>query len=200
MNMLQRKGDMSRAIAVTVDYAFAMNLNNEDAWTGCALREQEHRRLLWWTIYFLDRRIALLLKRPLLIRDADFIVAGFTDQSRRTFLSRTSLHLTTGSSDEQRPWKPPLPPTQDWYDYLEFNIRWSKIATRIWDAFFSLRGSRSIEVEQVELIDALLVKLQTGLPPRLRWDVKNLPGLLRQGTEDKHFRLQIVVFEVSNPL
>ena len=57
--MLEKNSAMSVSKAVAVELAFALELNNETAWADLTQREREYRRLLWWTVYIIDRRISI---------------------------------------------------------------------------------------------------------------------------------------------
>lgn len=193
MTMLQRRGDMSRAMVLAIDEAFATELNNEQLWTACTQREQEYRRLLWWTVYFLDRCVAFFVKRPYIIHDADYVVSCFMEQSLDTYLSDPLL-LTPVNLPHL--WQLPSNLTEDWFVYLQFNVRWSKIATRVWDSFFSLRGCKHTKSDEFELIEALLTKLSCDLPSSLRWNTQKTPTLISPGSQDMSLRLQMIIFEV----
>ncbi|KAJ5820252.1 hypothetical protein N7474_005843 [Penicillium riverlandense] len=195
MNMLQRRAEASRALALAVDFAFRVKLHDEDAWASFTLREHEYRRLLWWTLFLLDRQAAILLGRPYIIRDEDFVVHVFTEASRALYLTEDPPQSVPGQ--ECLPW--PLPSTlnEDWFDHIQFCVRWSKIATRVWDSCFAVRASKSLTGDDVELIDALLMKLERDMPSSLKWNLKNLPSAVNARNEDMPLRLQITIFEVS---
>ncbi|KAF9885370.1 hypothetical protein FE257_012987 [Aspergillus nanangensis] len=194
MTMVQRRRDASKAIAIAVDLAFCMGLNNEEAWSTNTTREKEHLRLLWWTVFHLDRRVGLMVHRPYLIRDADFAVAEMTAQSRDVYCD---FSPSAGNFTEK---DLASPLTEDWFDYFLFSVKWSKIATQAWDKFFTLRSSKSFDSDNLEVIDALLLKLKHDLPSSLTWDAKRLPLYIASGECDRAFRLQLIIFERINML
>ncbi len=197
MTMVQRPRGASKAIAIAIDLSFSIRLHDEQTWTADTPTETEHFRQLWWTVFHLDRRVAFMIGRPYIIRDADFAVGELTTVSRDIYLTaRTSTSSFPPCIGNVAPEDLPVTLTEDWFDYFLFSVKWSKIATRAWDKFFSVRSSKSFDADNIELIDALLLKLKSDLPCSLTWDAKRLPMHIYAGDSDRAFRLQLIIFEV----
>lgn len=202
MSMLEKRGNSTNAMAIAVDLAFALSLNNEASWTVHNAWEKEQMRLLWWTIYYLDRRVALRERRSMLINDTDFIVGELDLESKEKYLNQATSaalrNMQTSNCALSINWPQPSKLTDDWYRYYIFQLRWSKVVTRIWDEFLSLRAVKQIIPEKISEADALIMKLQEELPPSLVWDSRNLPSTMRTSDMDRAFRLQLVIFEVAS--
>ena len=199
--MVQKRRAMSMAKAVAVELAFALELNNEAAWNGMKTREREYRRLLWWMTYIIDRRISIRTGRPYLIHDSEFSVGMFSSQSRMCFLADDAFELEHGRADmafKTRSWPRPSMATEDWFAYLQFNIRWSKIATRVWDNCCSLRVSNAVDLDEIDTLDMLLLNLERSLPPTLLWDPNGMYNLVQAGKTDRYLRLRLIMFEVCS--
>jgi hypothetical protein len=197
--MLEKSRAMSMARAVAVELAFALELNNEAAWGQLTYRQTEYRRMLWWMVYIIDRRISIRTDRPYLINDTEFAVKDFTSQSRMCYLSHPLFDLGYNPSDATfgvHQWPQPSEPTGDWFAYLQFNTRWSRIATRVWDNCCSLGTARSVDVEGISALDVLLVNLESSLAPILLWKQESLLDLIQAGKTDRYIRLRLIMFEV----
>ena len=199
MTILERNGGTSNAIAIAVDLAFAMQLHDESEWKSCSVREQEYRRLLWYTVCYMDQRVALKVGRPILIREADFTVGDFTFESREQYFTE---NVTGEAGNDSLPLRWPLPakPTEDWFEYLLFRVRWGKIVMGLWDSLFSPRVAKTPDPAKIARADVLLTELQKGLPPSLVWDPTQLPAVMGMGDADRAFRSRLIIFEVKEPI
>lgn len=203
MNMLGRRGGMSRSLALAVDLAYSLELHEERTWSLCTPREREYRRILWWTLVYLDARIALNFQRPLLLHHSDYHVGDFTDTSFDYYMqdADTNSAQAVGRWDTLRlPWTLPAIPPEDYSDWLLFSVHWSKLVARIWHGKSSLRATHHA-AESIETVDASLAAIQIALPPSLQWNTGHLPTSITAGAMDRACRFRLLVFEVRpNPL
>lgn len=194
--MTEQNREMSMAKTVAVELAFALHLNNEACWHQMTHREREYRRLLWWLIYVLDRRISIRTKHPYLIHDSEVFVGDFTAQSRMHYLANDPFQFQRTPPDlhfDVYQWPLPSNPNEDWFVYWQFNVRCAKIAERVWDHCYSLRMGGAVDVND---LDALLFKLERSLPPTLMWNSSVLLDLVQAGKTDRYLRLRLIIFEV----
>ncbi|OCT54515.1 hypothetical protein CLCR_00853 [Cladophialophora carrionii] len=197
--MLEKSQAMSMAKAVAVELAFALDLHNEASWAQLTYRQREYRRMLWWMVYIIDRRVSIRTGRPYLINDTDFVVEDFSSESLRCYLLHPVFdlgHIELDGASGVYQWPRPSEPTEDWFAYLQFNTRWSRIATRVWDNCCSLGTARAVDVEEIGALDALLVSLESSLAPTLLWKHMSLLDLTRAGKTDRYIRLRLIIFEV----
>ena len=198
MTMIDRKGALTKSMVVAIDLAFSLQLHDERTWGFRTAREKAYLQLLWWTLYYMDRRIALRFERPLLIRDMDFVVSEF-DAVAIDNLKEHVLSARLGQNASvitKLAWPPPSNPPDGYFDWLHFRLEWSKIVTRVWDTGF-LRRTATVDPERVYLTDSLLSEVEDGLPFNLRWETASLPCLISPGVMDRAYRLKLIVFEVS---
>ncbi|KIW30217.1 uncharacterized protein PV07_05976 [Cladophialophora immunda] len=178
----------SQALCRAVELSFSMGLNDESTWASCSGEEARSRRILWWTIYFFDRRMAYRLGRPYMIRDSEVSVADFTADIRAIESARIRLPVAgtaTTSLDGH------------WIHYLQFNVGWGRLFAKAWDSLYSLASPRAGSIEEIEIMEALLSKLKRTLPPEMKW--KDPIG--SSGTEtdvpDRMVRMRLVIYTVS---
>jgi hypothetical protein len=199
--MMEKTRSMSMARAMVVELAFTLDLNNEAAWGEITLREREYRRLLWWMVYIIDRRLCIRTARPYLIHSSEFVVGEFNSLSPACYLSGWEAGPFEFEQDQEGrkfcKWPQPLQPTGDWIAYLQFNIRWSKIATQVFDTCCSLRTVHTIDLDAMSAADARLIALEKSLEPALSWDQDRLLDRVKAGKADNYVRLRLIMFEVS---
>ncbi|KIX00581.1 uncharacterized protein Z518_09646 [Rhinocladiella mackenziei CBS 650.93] len=197
MTMLDKRGGVTKSLSIAVDLAYSLRVNNERTWSTCTIREQEYLRLLWWTLYYMDRRVALSFERPVLIRDTDFFVDEFRCTSARHYMENDEWHdRADNSSSIGLVWPMPSKPPEDFFHWLKFCVRWSKIVTRIWDTSFSLKATEAAALNAIEITDDLLMEAENDLPASLRWDATSLPCSILPGDMDRTYRLKVIVYEV----
>ncbi len=203
LTVLENKGEMSMAMAVAVDIAYSLKINNERLWACRDAREREYLRLVWWTVYYMDRVAALKVGRPILIRQSNFAVESFSPASRRHYLDNGANLAPSDPTVEGVPaylrWPLPSRLPDEWLGYLSFMVQWSEIVTSIWDDDFDVRASNRPTSLTVAKADVLLMKLQCSLPFNLLWDSSQLPSRIQSHKMDCTLRLRWVIFLVSDP-
>jgi hypothetical protein len=195
--LLEQFEEASASLARAIDLALALGFNNESAWPEGSTSQRQARRTLWWTIYFLDRRFAHRFGRSFLIRDVEVSVGGFINDACGT---EETMSINAENPDSapndifgalSRSYY-----DRSWYHYLEFNIRWSRIFSKAWDALYSLNASAAGDADEIEVIEALLLKVKRQLPPELDWDVTfDLADGVRPSTKFLT-RMRLIMFTV----
>jgi len=197
MLMRQNFRKSSQALCQTVELAYALGLNDESSWDCFTAVQRRSYRTLWWTIYLHDRRLAHKLGRPYLIRDSEVSVVDFApdiaaledgkEKQRGPQVTNTAGYLQTSCLSEK------LDFGADWYHYLQFHVKWSRLFAKAWDAFYSLKRSGPRDVEEFEVMEALLEKMKASLPPLLRWDTNCDMPSIRACSSDHKMRLKLVI-------
>ncbi|KEF59856.1 uncharacterized protein A1O9_04704 [Exophiala aquamarina CBS 119918] len=202
MTMLDRKGGISRSLALAVDLAYSLGVNNERTWSAYTTREIEYRRLLWWTLVYMDCRVAISFQRPLLLHHAS--VGDFTEisfgQYTHDATPGTDPHLS-GLGMVQLSWPMPSNPPDFYSDWLLFSMRWSKVVAQTWDTMVSVKATQTAAApDSIETADMSLTEIQNTLPNALSWNTGILPNLIEAGDMDRACRFKVIVFEAINVL
>ena len=198
MTMLDRKGGVSRSLALAVDLAYSLRLNNEQTWSSYTIREREYRRLLWWTLCYMDRRVALSFHRPLLLRHSNFDVGDFTELSFEQYMQDGVFDTDrnpSGLGIVRLSWHLPSMPPENYCDWLLFSMRWSKVVAQVWDTTLSFKATQTA-ANSIKTADALLIEIEKTLPLSLRWNAEDLPSSIMPGDMDRACRFKVIVFEV----
>lgn len=135
------------------------NLHNETSWSDCTDAEVHSRKVLWWSIYCLERRLAQKCGISSIIDDDDIVVSDIC--------SREDLHEHASKKQVPSPAK-----TSDLY--LQSLVSLSRLWGKVWDTLFKLNRPPLDYEEEVALLDARILRLQQGLPFCLKWDDNNL--------------------------
>lgn len=196
MLMRQHFRKSSQALCQTVELAYALGLNDESSWNCSTAAQCRSYRTLWWTIYLHDRRLAHKLGRPYLIRDSEVSVADFAPdiaalengmERERSQMKDPTGHLQRSCLSEK------LDFGADWYHYLQFHVKWSRLFAKAWDTFYSLKRSDPCDMDEVEVVEALLEKTKASLPSHLRWDTNCNMQSIRACSSDHKMRLKLVI-------
>lgn len=192
---------MCRSMTVAVDLAFALKLNDESTWISLSAREKEYRRLIWWTVYNMDRRVAIRFGRSILIHNTSFDVDDFSSDSQAIYENSNPASSTAANNQSLNlQWEAPSALSSEWFDYLLFVTRWSKLVSQVWDKVLSLKALRQPDSAMLAEADERLIQLQQNLPNTLFWNSKQLPHSIGQGRLDRMLRLQLISFEMINCL
>ncbi|OBT78861.1 hypothetical protein VF21_02765 [Pseudogymnoascus sp. 05NY08] len=150
---IEQLGGAYNAIAVAVQLAFRMGLNDQSLWNDCSDDEKSTRQLLWWTVYYMDRRVAQKCWRPYFIRESEVGVDEPELTNTPRYDSSDSVEETS-SSDQN------LSANQ----YIQTQIHWARLWALVWDTFFTVKAKNAgNSTEDVEIMDARILHVQREL-------------------------------------
>jgi hypothetical protein len=195
--------------ATLVELAFTMNLHDEESWPiSLTIREREYHRLVWWTVYVIDRRQIIKYAKSYLILDSDYCVQDFSRISKACYLSSgvqdrcvSVPKMTTDLALKIDKWPRPYPPTEDWFGYLLFNVRWSHAAALAWNTCCNMRTIHSTQLaSEVNALEGLAAGIESSIPKSLAWNRSVLSDLIRAGASERYLRLRVLIYEVCKHL
>ncbi|KAJ5798373.1 uncharacterized protein N7503_007669 [Penicillium pulvis] len=122
--------------------ALKIGLNNQALWPSddCELVS---RQGLWWTLYFLDKRITQKCGITYFLREDESAVNDFS-----------KVHSDIGSSK---------------YEVLQSLISFSRLWAHIWDGFFSPQAPKADDWEESQMMDTRIVLSYRQIPSSLHW-------------------------------
>lgn len=156
------------ALGNAVRLAFRLGLHNQRSW-NCTPFATIMRQRLFWTMFILDRHLALNGGIPFLMRDSDFNV-DFPDNYDDKLLF-------------------PGKPLPDEFSEISCSIflssmaRWAKLFGEIWDVLYGIKAQRPVDEGLVASLDARIVWTATDFPAYLKWN-KDAYRLLRLGNSN----------------
>ena len=170
MFRLDANQQASRILAMTISEAHTIGLHREKTVEKFSVFNAEMSRRLWWSLYVLDRRIALETGEPFVIQDFNVDTALPSDLSDEWLSefegrSETSSQATARISAEieRRPGTS-IP-------YIVAMIRYSRIVGKAWEIMYGVKSSGPMSSYGLEnYIETLLNKLQEDLPKTLLYD------------------------------
>ncbi|KAJ6002953.1 hypothetical protein N7451_005500 [Penicillium sp. IBT 35674x] len=144
-------------------------LNNQKRWPTNVQDEIVCRQSLWWTLYFLDKRITQKIGITYSVRENECGVKDSFD-----------------AEDDRG--------LQDHHQLLQSMIAFSQLWSYIWDCFFSPRASqKQDDWEDLELTDTRILLAYRRLPATLHWSSEDVFDYVTEESE-RHVRRRILVF------
>lgn len=160
--------EASRAISNAAQLAMRTRLNEERVWNALPEQEVQNRKRLWWTIYFLDRKISQRTGSPYVIRDTEVALSEF------------SQHPNTRTDR-----------------YMQVLIDLGKLWSLIWDVFFAAVAPKPQDWKEVELMDTRILIVQRELASELTWETDLLKRVyLVQNELEPYIRRRLAIFIV----
>ncbi|KAF4955779.1 hypothetical protein FGADI_4351 [Fusarium gaditjirri] len=173
----------SKAIAVAVQLAIRAELHDQSSWTDLTPAIADSRRILFWCLYYLDRRISEKCGQPYLLRDDEICMTEMA-----TSIPSGPLRSTNGGGES-------LVSNVAMRHYVQHLIDWSHLWTDIWDTLFSIR-SRKLGGDvsyHVKSANCRIERMLANLPSELQWRPNNLrSGSSRQ--DERRARLPLLAF------
>lgn len=123
----------SCAISTAVQLAMVARLNDQGLWGDCTPEERQARQRLWWTIYFLDRRIAQRNGTPYIIRNNEIAVDEFEVLRLTEDAAQTKDSLAKSYSE----------------NYLQSLIDFGRLWGQIWDNFYAASASKGGDWKEI---------------------------------------------------
>lgn len=172
----------SQAISVGFQLAVSIKLHDQKAWPAQEPSETVPRQQLWWTLYFVDRRIAQRGGLTYHIRDIDFDVKDFStkDDQHNVF---------------EAPRIPIFPSIVQ--DYMQALISLGRLWGKIWDTFFAIGAPRKGDWMEVEIMDTQILNAKRQLSPELTWVPGDIVDYRLSGESEISLRRKIQINTVS---
>lgn len=181
---IERLAEASRAVVIAIDMAIRMGLNRQKTWEASHADQTLERRMLWWTLYYMDRKLAEKCSRPCFIRDTEVDVDDF------------AAALATGGAKQREMLQSATGRTWD-VAYLQTLVDWARLWGKIWDTFFAARAQGLGNSDEVEAMDARIEGVRRRLPAEVRWDTSLFQLLDHSAENELQIRAQLLVLVVS---
>lgn len=176
----------SHAIGTSIQLAFSIGLNDESTWDNCSESDKRARRSLWWTIFYMDRRIAQKCWKPYLIREVEVQVKDMESTETSTFNAIFDME-TYSDLERQRLTN----------RYLQTEISWARLWALIWDSMFAARAQKgATSTEEIEILDARILHAQRQTHESLHWETIHLPNHIAEGETEAQIRSRLVAYVV----
>ncbi|CAI7584602.1 unnamed protein product [Penicillium manginii] len=158
--------EASRAISNAAQLAMRTRLNEERVWNALPESEIQNRKRLWWTIYFLDRKISQRTGSPYVIRETEIALSEFSQN-----------------------------PTTRTDRYMQVLVDLGKLWSLIWDTFFAAVALKPQDWKEVEIMDTRILIVQRELAGELTWDTDLLKRVyLAEQESEPYIRRRLAIF------
>lgn len=150
--------------------ALQIGLNNQNLWPT-ENAELASRQGLWWTLYFLDKRITQKCGITYFLREEESAVSDFS-----------KVTDSLGSSK---------------YKLLQSLISFSRLWAHIWDGFFSPQAPKADDWEEAQMMDTRIILSYRQIPSNLRWNSSMVAEYMCNEGETR-IRQRLIVFLVRD--
>jgi hypothetical protein len=141
--------------------------------------EKTSRQTLWWTIYFLDRRISQRNGTPYLIRETEVAVEEFVPKND-----------SLGDIIHEDPEK------SGTSSYCQVLVNFSKLWGQIWGTFFAAAARKRGDWEEIEITDTRILFIRKQLPSHLTWNTDMVGTYMAMGEGEPQIRRRLALFIV----
>ncbi|KAL2823621.1 hypothetical protein BDW59DRAFT_148612 [Aspergillus cavernicola] len=151
---LERGSAAHETITRAVRLCFQLGLHDSSSWGGCSPFECLMRQRVFWTVFQLERSLALNNGSPYLIRDAEI-----------------NVDLPACYNERQLFPDQPLPAEGSDHSYgptVAATAKWGLLDSEIWDGMFAAKGKKSAGPEYIAGLDARIIYILNSLPPGLQ--------------------------------
>jgi hypothetical protein len=147
-----------------VRLCWLMGLHCQPSWVGLTPFEVIMRQRIFWTVFYIDRHVALMTGAPYLIRQCDVDVdlpPDIDDCLLHEGQPPPPIAVSTGPSS---------------HPYLSSAREWACLASEIWDVMCGINAQRPTSAELIATLDARICFKLGQMPMTLRWGT-NIPKL-----------------------
>ncbi|KAL4802967.1 hypothetical protein BDV18DRAFT_145959 [Aspergillus unguis] len=144
-----------------------IELNNQRRWPENVDDELACRQSLWWTLYFLDKRVSQKIGITYGVRQDECSVGEFIETNDVMFPEHQEL--------------------------LQSMIKFSHLWTNIWDSFFAPTTPTTDPREVLEVTDTRIQLAYRRIPPSLHWKSEELGEYLSKDSE-RQIRRRLLVW------
>lgn len=144
-------------MATAVRTCLQIGLHNQSIWKSQGLSgfEVAMRQRVFWSMFTLERAVALNCGLPYILRATDFNVDLPRPLDDRSLFPNRSLPHET--------------PECSFIPYMLGVIKWAALCGEIWDAVFSVSAQKPAPEQLVASLDAKILLLKDQLPAHLQW-------------------------------
>ncbi|KAH8688468.1 fungal-specific transcription factor domain-containing protein [Ilyonectria robusta] len=165
-----------RVHALLVSNAHIVGLHRQSTYDKMPVFWAQMYCRTWWSIYVLDRRLAIESGRPYLIQDCNIDTAlplelgdDWLSQYSKATDTAQSLKRETSAEIASEPITP-IP-------YLMAMVRFSRVVGKVWELMYGIKGLNPTSSAMVEYADSVLCNLLENVPKDLSFDPRISPDL-----------------------
>lgn len=184
---LEQLRQASKSLGLAIQLAFRTELHDQSSWPDLTPTQSDSRRVLFWSLYYMDRRLSEKCGQPYLIRDDEVDMSEFS----------TDVHdnadVSINGHDEPESLNRAL------RAYIQHLIDWSRLWTDIWDTFFSVRARKATRDREHDrsTLNAKIDLMFKNLPSELIWDRDRLLQRSEGYEDERHARFRLLALTVS---
>ncbi|KAJ5924909.1 hypothetical protein N7454_007548 [Penicillium verhagenii] len=151
---LERGGAAHETITRAVHLCFQLGLHDSASWGHCSAFEKVIRQRVFWTVFQLERSMALNNGYPYLIREAEINVDFPPCENDQE-------HLADGETESKVD-------INSYGQSILITAKWGSLVSEIWDDMFAAKTRKTMSREYIAGMDARVTHIMNNLPPCLK--------------------------------
>lgn len=156
-----------KILTLAIVHAHHLGIHLSQTYVDMPTSRSELFQRVWWCIYVLDRRIALVLGLPFVIHDNNIKI----DVNKGLGINKSLEAITHNSSgDLQESHGSQISPLH----YLSVMVGYSKVVGKVWETLFGAESSEHANTHIHEYLDCLVQGWLDSIPPLLICDVDDI--------------------------
>ncbi|KAF7554459.1 hypothetical protein G7Z17_g2928 [Cylindrodendrum hubeiense] len=165
-----------RIHALLVSNAHIVGLHRQSTYDNMPVFWAQMYCRTWWSIYVLDRRLAIESGRPYLIQDSN-IDTALPLELGDDWLSRYSKTTDTAQKLKRETAIEIASEPITTIPYLTAMVRFSRVVGKVWELMYGIKGPNPTSSGMVEYADSVLCNLLENVPKDLSYDPRRSPDL-----------------------
>lgn len=182
-----------KLLSLAVTHAHHLGVHLGKVHEGTSPLDVEMFRRVWWSMYVLDRRVALVLGRPFLIQDVNISIGLPRDvpedvPESPSPRSSPSMQMASSANNSTS------------IQYLTVMVGYSRIVGRVWETLYGTESvNRATQPHVREYLEVLVHQWYSSIPAHLLCKVDDLYANSENDTTPYAFKQRFLIQVVYIP-
>lgn len=156
-----------KVLSLAIVHAHHLGIHLSQIHAGMTESQSDLFKRVWWCMYVLDRRLALVLGRPFLIHDNNIQIGlSASPENQKDTASQDR------ESDDDATVRNVVEPSP--VHYLHVMVGYSRVVGKVWETLFGAKSCEHDNPHIYEYLDCLVHDWMRSVPPSLVCDADNI--------------------------
>lgn len=161
----------ARVHALSVSVAQTIGLHRQSTIEKMPAYYNQLYSRVWWSLYLLDRRLALESGKPYIIQDSNVDTALPLDLSDEWMTRFASRKETIADLDQEIIVETGRDSSPSCIPYVIAMVRYCRIAGKTWEVLYGVKSSTASMPAMIQYVDTAIGKLLNTVPICLKYDL-----------------------------
>ncbi|KAH7153766.1 fungal-specific transcription factor domain-containing protein [Fusarium sp. MPI-SDFR-AT-0072] len=183
----------ARVHALSVSVAQTIGLHRQSTIESMPAYYNQLYSRAWWSLYLLDRRLALESGKPYLIQDSNVDTALPLDLSDEWMTRFSSRKETIADLQQEIVVEAARDSSPSCIPYVTAMVRYCRVAGKTWEVLYGVKSSTASMPAMIQYVDTAIGKLLNTVPTCLQYDT-DIPYEAQFGTRTRWQAKQTFLF------